>query len=238
MDQEDLMLDLILQYNMTEIEAKAFKIACIYLEKSRKMFPNYQHYCLPKGDPRKSDLFRHCHKLVREKQTKIADSDYKLYVHAQLDILRNIKKGDIHPFITPSCLAGDKAWKRWLLWKSRYDKLIESRASSAAQVDIHSPEKIKKDLWRTKQFFLAWFDRLEAKDTKDALKDRTLFHWFQTGSVCGYYFILSPLVNQWLQKNPIDLKKEYGIDLTLYKNALQPPLVEHFNMEFPYDKID
>ncbi len=99
--EEDKALELILLYSMDEIEAKAFKIALLYLAKSKKLFPDYKHYRLPKGDPRKGELFKYCHKLVRTKGDKIADEDYKLYVHAQLDILRNIKKGDLHPFITP-----------------------------------------------------------------------------------------------------------------------------------------
>jgi hypothetical protein len=238
MSQEDLALELIIQYGMDEIEAKAFKIACIYLEKSRKMFPNYQHYRLPKGDPRKSELFRHCHKLVREKQGKIADSEYQLYVHAQLDILRNIKKGDLHPFITPSCLSSENAWKRWLLWKSKYDKHLESRASAAvaSTVNVHTPQKIKKDLWKTKQFFLAWFDRLDAQDIQESLKDANIFRWHQTGSVCGYYLVISPIVNKWLQKNPIDLKKEFSIDMSLYTEANRPEIIDYFNAEFPHEK--
>lgn len=239
MSQENLALELILHYGMNEIEAKAFKIACIYLEKSRKMFPDYRHYRLPKGDPRKSDLFRQCHKLVREKQGKIADTDYKLYVHAQLDIMRHIKKGDVHPFITPSCLAGEKAWKRWLLWKGRYDKMIEARASSAtaSTVNVHNPEKIKKDLWKTKQFFIAWFDRLSVEDIQKSLNDRNIFHWHQTGNVCGYYLVISPLVKRWLGKNTnINIKQEYNIDLSLYTEASRPEMVEYFNMEFPNEK--
>jgi hypothetical protein len=222
---------------MDEIQAKAFKIALIYLELAPKFFPDYQHYRLPKGDPRKSDLFRYCHKLVREKQGKIADSDFKLYVRAQLEIMRGIRRGDSHPFITPSCLAGDKAWKRWLLWKSRYDKLIESRASSAVAdtIDIHTDQKIKKDLWKTKQFFLAWFDRLDVQDIRDALSDNNFFLWVTSGSVCGYYLILSPIFNTWLKSHPIDLLKKYGVDLNVYKNANKPELHLHFKEEFPHE---
>jgi hypothetical protein len=235
---EDTALELILQYNMDEIEAKAFKIACLYLNLSKKFFPNYQHYRLPKGDPRKSDLFRHCHKLVRTRDDKIADEDYRLYVRAQLDILRTIKKDDSHPFITPACLSGEKAWKRWLLWKSKYDKLIESKMStnSATTINVNSLQKIKKDLWRTKQFFIAWFDRLDPADIMESLKDRNIFRWYQTGSVCGYYLVLSSLVRNWLAKNPIDLKKEFNIDLEKYKEAYNIEALEYLKSEFPYEK--
>ena len=237
--EEDKALELILQYGMDEIEAKAFKIACIYLERAKKFFPDYKHYRLPKGDPRKSDLFRHCYKLLREKGSKIADEDYKLYIHAQMDILRGIKKGDLHPYITPACISGDKAWKRWLLWKGRYDKMIESKMSknNATAVNVHNVPKIKKDLWKTKQFFIAWFDRLDPTDVLEALKDNNLFRWYQTGNVCGYYLYISPLVQKWLRENSVDLKKEFHINLNLYKDANQEEVVAYFRSEFPHEKI-
>lgn len=236
--EEDRLLELILQYSMNEIETKAFKIALLYLEKSKMLFPNYQHYRLPKGDPRKSDLFRQCHKLVRTKDDKIEDEDYKLYVHAQLDILKHIKKGETHPIILPSCLAGDKAWKRWLLWKGKYDKMIETKMSAgiASTISVQSADKIKKSLWKTKQFFLAWFDKLDKKDILDSLNDRNIFRWYQTGNVSGYYLVLSPLVKSWFNKNIIDLKKEFAINLTLYSEASQPEVIEYFNVEFHYEK--
>jgi hypothetical protein len=232
---EDKALELILLYGMDEIEAKAFKISCIYLEKAPKIFPNYQHYRYPKGDPRKSELFRHCHKLVREKGNKIADEDYKLYVHAQLDILKNIKKGDLHPLISPSCLSGDKAWKRWLLWKSRYEKALEAKMSSnvATSINVHSLEKIKKDLWKTKQFFIAWYDKLDFNDIMSSIEEKLIFRWYLTGSVCGYFLVLCNLVQNWLQKNKLDLKKEFNINLAYYKDARQNEVIEYFKSEFP-----
>jgi len=235
--EEDKMLELILQYNMDEIESKAFKIACMYLEKVKKFFPNYKHQKFPKGDPRKSELFRYCHKLIREKGSKIADEDYKLYIHAQLDILRSLKKEEIHPYITPACISGDKAWKRWLLWKSRYDKIIESKiaAQNYSSIYLHSTEKIKKDLWKTQQFFIAWFDRLEKSDILESLEDRNMFRWYQCGSVCGYYLVLSNVVKNWLEKNPINLKTEFNINLSIYNEAYQEEIVEYFNLEFPYE---
>lgn len=231
-------LEPILQYNMDEIQAKAFKIALLYLEMAPKFFPDYKHYKLPKGDPRKSDLFRYCHKLVREKQGKIADTDFGLYVRAQLEIMRGIRKGDSHPFVTPACLAGDKAWKRWLLWKSKYDKFIESRASSAVSstINTHTESKIKKDLWKTKQFFLAWFDRLDAQDIRDALKNDEFFLWVASGSVCGYYLVLSPVFKKWKDANPsVDLLKKYNIDMNVYKDADKPELHAHFKAEFSHE---
>lgn len=233
--QEDKSLELILLYGMNEIEAKAFKISCIYLEKARTFFPNYQHYRLPKGDPRKSELFRYCYKLVREKGDKIPDEEFRLYIHAQLDILRHIKKGDIHPFITPACLAGEKAWKRWLLWKSKYDKMLESKMSTktASSVNIHSIHKIKKDLWKTKQFIIAWFDRFDIEDLSKSLKDKIIFTWYKTGSICGYFFVLSGIVQKWIKETGIDLKKEFNIDLNQYSSATQKEILEYFETEFP-----
>lgn len=235
-DPEDKALELILIYDMNEIEAKAFKISCLYLEKERKLFPNYHHHRLPKGDPRKGELFRHCYKLIKDKGEKIADEDYRLYVHAQLDILRSIKKDGVHPLISPSCLAGDKAWKKWLLWKSKYDKMIESKMSTttASSINIHSTEKIKKDLWKTKQFIIAWFDRFDVNDIQEVIDNKDIFRWYQTGSICGYFFILSSLVQKKLKENKINLKKEFGIELNSYLEVnQQSDSINYFKLEFP-----
>jgi hypothetical protein len=151
--------------------------------------------------------------------------------------MSSIRKGDSHPFITPACLAGDKAWKRWLLWKSKYDKVIETRSSTAVAntLNTHNEQKIKKDLWKTKQFFLAWFDRLDANDIKQSLNDKNLFHWSSAGSVCGYYLAISPIVKEWLSKNPINLMKEFGIDMTMYENCGTPSVIEYFKKEFSHE---
>ncbi len=109
--------------------------------------------------------------------------------------------------------------------------------TAATAVNVHTLPKIKKDLWKTKQFILAWFDRLDKSDVLESLKDHNLFRWYQTGSVCGYYLVLSPLVQQWLQKNPnFNPKKEFGIDLSLYKDANQNEVIEYFNSEFSHEK--
>lgn len=228
--KNNLSLELILHYRMNEMEAKAWKIACVYLEKERKMFPNYQHYRVPKGDPRKSELFRYCHTLVRKTQGKLLDQDYKLYVHAQLDILRNITKGDGHPRISPSCLVGDKAWRRWLLWKSRYDLYVENRDMPKG-ADVHTIERIKKSLHKTKLFLIAWFDRYDPEDVKQSLEDKTFFHWYRSGSVCGYFVYLSPIVKEWVQKNKIDLKS-MNINLDFPPAIDHPEVFDYFKKEF------
>lgn len=230
-------LNAVIEYSMNDLEARAYKVALIYLEKAPKFFPEYKHYRLPKGDPRKSELFRYCYKFLREKQEKIPDTELKLYIHAQLEIMRGIRKGDSHPFITPACLAGDKAWKRWLLWKNRYDKLLERKASSenASTLNTHNEHKIKKDLWKTKQFLMAWFDNLNIKNIQESLANKNLFNWVSSGSVCGYYLLLSPIVKNWILNNKIDLMKEFGIDMKIYKNCISQQILEYFNKEFSYE---
>ena len=49
-----MRLEAIIDYEMDRLEAKAYKLLLLWLDKSRKMFPNYAHAKMKKGDPRKS----------------------------------------------------------------------------------------------------------------------------------------------------------------------------------------
>ena len=51
-DQEPkVYLDAIIQYEMDEMEAKAMHVVVLWLERSRKVFPDYRHSTMGKGDP-------------------------------------------------------------------------------------------------------------------------------------------------------------------------------------------
>lgn len=60
---KDVRLEAILDYEMDELEGKAYKLCLIWLDRSRKVFPEYQHMGMKRGDPRKSLIFKVCYKL-------------------------------------------------------------------------------------------------------------------------------------------------------------------------------
>ena len=104
-------LDKIIEYNMTPMEAKAYKIALLWRVLFRKEFPNERLAKEKLGDPRKSFVFKHCYKLANETQGSIDDKDYKLYILAQLQVMKNITDGKIHAMISPEILSGPKSWR-------------------------------------------------------------------------------------------------------------------------------
>ena len=113
-------LERILKYDMSPEEAKAYKLCLLWDSICQKEMPNYKFSkSKASGDPRKSLLFRYCYKLLKETKGLIGDKDYRLYITAQIHVLCSITDGEVHALISPQCLTGDKAWRRWKLWKER-----------------------------------------------------------------------------------------------------------------------
>jgi hypothetical protein len=118
-------LEAIIEYGMTPLEARAYKVMLFWHYIVRKELPGYKiGKPFQKGDPRKSALFRYCFKLVTETNGLIRPSEYKLYVTAQIQMLKAQTDGMVHAMIGPECLVGKKAWIRWAIWKRKYDEVI------------------------------------------------------------------------------------------------------------------
>ena len=146
-------LELIIKYKMNDLEATAFKLTLLYEELCKKEFPNERHVKISKDkDPRKTTLFKYCYKLARETKGLFKEKDYKLYILAQLQILRLAKEGNIHALIEPQILVGEKAWKRWKIWKRIYDKKINKIKNSQELGIVTSESKIKIELKSTLLF--------------------------------------------------------------------------------------
>src|SRR5687767_4365124 len=112
MEQKDVIFDAIFQWKMTPDETEVYNLAVVYEREYKKIFgedtdgQSVRRNSIPKkGDPRKSNLFRHCWKLRRETRGLLESHEYKNYIHANLVIIR-INKGHVEP----NCICGDKAW--------------------------------------------------------------------------------------------------------------------------------
>ena len=92
------LLDAVEKYNMDDLEAKACNLSAMWLEQSRKTFPDYRHSTMRKGDPRKSLIFKIAYKLARETQGILENNEYPLYIRAQLEVLKYINSIPISPF--------------------------------------------------------------------------------------------------------------------------------------------
>lgn len=197
-------LEPIIEYKMTAQQALAYKLCIAWLVLSRKIFPYYKHSKgLPRaGDPRECSLFRYCFKCVRETAGLIPENEYNLYVKAQLDVLRAIDIDGKHPRIEPTCLCSDKAWVRWKMWRSKYEKLVVK----PNDVPIVDTDSIVKELQKTKIFLSNQF---ELKEEQYMMGAKDLERWISLGKVSGYYAVLSP----WVKKYCKNIK----IDLTVFK---------------------
>lgn len=227
-EENFVVFDSAIYYSMEEVEAKAYRILTIWLERSRKMFPEYTHTRMKKGDPRKSTLFKWCYKLARETKGILDEEEYDLYVRAQLEILRVISKHTAHPNIDIQCLVGEKAWKRWKLWKAKYDtktKIIEGKLPTAPQT------KVCFCLETTRNWFVRSFGGMPSYEKfQEQITNKNLFRWITFGKVSPYYLILSPYI---AKAFPEGIKEAVDLDLEVYRSSITQGVTDRFRELFP-----
>jgi hypothetical protein len=223
-------LEPIIKYKMTDMEAKAYKIALIWQEECRRELPKEQFVKLKlNSDPRKSTLFKYCYKLAKEMKGILKDNEIPLYVRAQLQILKAIKEGDVHALIDPHCLVGEKAWKRWKLWRYRYLKKLEKIPTSDEMGISTKPSKILAEM-KAARLFLEKNDCLDfetLRNKKDKVKS-----WIDTGEVSCFYIVLSPWILQIFQSlEHLDFDKAY------YRSSITPDLESAFKELFLHEFV-
>ena len=213
------MVDLepILKYEMTPEQARAYKLSLLWIELVRREFPNdwARNKLRKSGDPRKSQLFRHCLKLVQETKNLIKPEEYKLYITAQLKIFKRLQSEGVHALVEPNILTGERAWKRWLFWKRDYDKRMKQNIPDALEMNnIMSPALIIHQLENTKKFL-----EKEGVTTKGNIQlmidSGTFKQWFKMEKISPYFLMLSPLVKEAVGRK--DLKEVFDQDFSIYK---------------------
>jgi len=231
-------LEDILHYSMNEDEAKSYKISLLWMELAHHEFPDYEHTKLrKKGDPRKSILFKYCYKLVQETRGIIADHEYRLYILAQLQILKYLAVTKEHALIDPIILIGDKAWKRWQVWRSKYAKRKRETVTLVEPVTVTAPNTtVVKDLRHTKDHFIKKFGGCpNFSQVEQALKDHTMVRWVTMDRVSPYYILLSPWVARCMDGRTF--VEVFMFDLVVYENSITQPVREFFKQEFAYEYV-
>lgn len=221
-------LEPIIKYKMNDMEAKAFKISIIWQEECKRELPGEQYSKLKKNaDPRKSTLFKYCYKLAKETKGILNDEDLALYVRAQIQILKSIREGQIHALIEPHCLVGEKAWRRWKLWKYRFSKMI-GKIPTADELGISSKiSKITAEL-NSDFDFLSKMDCLDYKNIDKIIIKR----WINSGELSFYYAVLSP----WFKK--IFGDEELDFDFVYYRSCINPQIDKYFRDKFNHEFKD
>ena len=221
-------LEPIIRYKMSELEAKAFKIALMWQDECRREIPSEPHAKVTQGsDPRKSLLFKYCFKLARETSGILAESDVSLYIRSQIQVLKSINDGRMHALIEPSCLVGEKAWRRWKLWKSRYDRRISCPRNSAEASVRPTEGKIRSEIEATKEFLrrMGCFSP-EGLESKSSDMPR----WIKSGEVSCFYVVLSP----WVKKIIGDPMK-MDFDFFYYRASITPSTEQFFRDAFTHE---
>lgn len=227
------------KYKMTCEEKTAYKILLYWNETLRKLFPDQNHGHISKGDPRKSHAFKYCYKLMRETKGKLHEDDYKLYVYSQLDILRRITINNSEkPLIGINCLTGEKAWKRWLFWKSKYDRLKKQQKHMEKQKNAPKSialEKVTHGLNTTFSFLSNNIGKdYNYYEFEERITNGDFRRWILLQKISPYYLLLSNFYEKC--KNKIDLKK-MNIELDVYKTSITEHAKEIYKNIFTNELI-
>lgn len=210
-------LEPIIQYKMTELEAKAYKFTLIWEKCIKKEIPDY-HFKTRKGDPRKSSIFKYCYKLAVETKNQIPDEQYKLYILAQIQMMKILSNGDLHALVTPTILVGDKAWIRWKIWLRKYNKICKNKEQKEQEKD--NKQRIITAVKDSKNYLTAKLGEITEDTIKKSIESEKLFQWASTQKISPYYILICPIINKLLHGDLSIFK----FDLDVYKSSIDKDL--------------
>lgn len=222
--------DVVTKYRLSGLEARAVRLMHLWSETVQRMLPGHAKPATYKGDPRKTHAFKVCYKMARETEAFLQESDHHLYVRAQIDILRSIKLKSGHANVDVVCLAGERAWKRWKVWKRKYDSVVSMRSSKS---DEHAPRvpmpKLVAALKKTREY-LRRTSRLPMTEptARGMSEDGSLAIAINTGSLSPYYLVLSPFF-----RPIVGGGFGSGFDADVYSRSLDQSAVKIFEEIFP-----
>lgn len=221
------------KYKLNDEETLALEISQIWSKYCRKYFPDYQHTRLKSGDPRKALIFKICYKLQRETKGLISQDEYELYVRSQLEILKYQTQNNPSILVEPMCLVGEKAWKRWKLWKRKYDQKLNSQNPSKTPESFNKlgSKKAIDGLIKTKKFI--------DKNLKDQpsldfyIKNKkNLLSWINFGKISPYYVVISPFISKTFSKEELS---KLNFDPLLYQDCIDDEARKIFEKLFNYE---
>lgn len=221
------------KYKLNEEETLALKISQIWSKYCSKYFPDYQHIKIKAGDPRKSLIFKICYKLQRETKNLIDENEYELYVRAQLEILRYQAQNNPLVLVDSMCLVGDKAWRRWKLWKRKYDEKLKNPGSSPTPKSFSKlgSKKAIDAFVKTKKFI---DENLKKEPSLDLyIKNKeNLLSWINFGKISPYYLVVSPFIEKTFSKEELS---KLNFDPSVYQDCIDDEAKKVFEKLFKYE---
>lgn len=166
----------IIQYKFDKQQIQAYQLTDLWHKVLREHLPDQYRETKSTGDPRKTNLFRYCYKLLRETQGLL--DDYENYFTAQIVTLKTYRG-----YIGPQILVGDKAWRRWKIWKYKTDKILSQ--TQKIQENTYSPKyyEILAELTRTRDFLISKFGEIP----QNLADCREIQKWYLFDKVSGYF---------------------------------------------------
>jgi len=233
---EDYINFIINKFNITDAaELRGLYLYYYWITNKISIFPNMIHGKFSKTkDPRNTLAYKYCYKAQRELKGILDEKHYELYVKAQLLVLRFLsEKYKNNLVIEPTCLVGEKAWKRWKSFKYRYNKL---KNFSSNPIEIRpNVENIKYELISTRDFLLSKLNCISSMHQDFSLENYNiskinLIRWFNIRKISPYFVILNyDLNNRYTNKELSDLLKT---DLLLYKQRVNDKIKELYESIF------
>lgn len=218
----------IIDYNMNQLETKALRLCVLWTNLTDKEFPNYATNKLPKnGDPRKTYLFKIFYKLAKETEGVLNESEYELYITAQLQILKNLSFKEVHALIDPNCVIGEKAWVRWKVWKNKYNSIKKSSDTKASVLANIKPEiqvnramiigqvKSSND-WINKNLN----SQASVKIYEELIKSGLIKKWVSMDRVSPYFIVSSNNLFLAFKNLKIEPKSYFNFDYSLYEKTV------------------
>lgn len=210
-------------------EIRALKIFFYWIKYRKQIFPDLIHSKFnDKNDPRKTLIFKYCYKLQRETETFLDEKDYETYVKAQLLFLKYYsKKYKIQPVVDPICLTGDKAWKRWKVWKYKHSKLKNFTSNNFVN---HNYDKIRMDFNKTKNLLKNLKLNSCDKDIIQLISDDNFSFWYRSGQISPYFLLINNhIINSF---NMSQLNAILKLDLGIYKDKIDKKIIEIYENLF------
>ena len=217
-------------YKMTDKQALAYKLCLMWDLICEHEAPGYRHERTKRnGDPRKCMIFKYMFKLVNETQGIIPQEDYKFYITAQVQMLRNLGQ-DVCPLIGPQCLVGNKAWIRWKIWKKKYDAIIKRKPENTDVQPAVSMTQVRAELDKTRFFLCSLYDGPpNYEQIERAIKECLIVKWINLSKISPYYLLLSPYVQKATNNK---LQHVFKYDFTMYEKAINDEVRLYFVKTF------
>lgn len=235
--EKEVRYDAIFEWNMTAAETEAYKLAVLYEREFLKTFGGTEdiegsvfrrNTISKRGDPRKTDLFRHCWKLRRETRGLLSPEQYENYVKANLMILKIHKS-----YVSPNAICGDKAWIRWKVWERWHNQKLAQKSATPPPPSVSTTDpKIIREIDKTKKFV---FEKCEGEPTPEKMRELVssdfFKFWIISGKISIYYVMMSP----YTQTHITTLSKSCSFDPVLFREKLTPEVRDYFHHEFNHE---